>query len=142
MNKKTAPVIEPLFQFNKQCEEAIELYTKAFGAKLTYLGRYGNADPKDLPPKYNEEDADLIFHAQMMIGNQRILMADNLFNDLPMGHTVFPVMTFETADDVKAALNILLDGATIVNPLSSTTYCTCCVSLIDKFGVYWDLMAE
>jgi len=142
LEKKTIPVIEPLFQFDRQCEEAIELYKKAFGATLTYLGRYANADPKDLPPKYDEKDANFIFHAQMMIGSQRILMCDNLFNDLPRGYTVFPVMMFKTANEVKTAFGVLSDGATIINPIGSTTYCACCVSLIDKFGVYWDLMAE
>jgi len=137
---KSTPVIEPLFQFDRQCEQAIELYKRAFGAEVIYLGRYGDADPQDRPAKYNEDDTNLIFHAQMRIGNQRIMLADNLFNDLPRGHSVYPVIQFKTDEEVKAAFDVLSDGATIINPISSTTYSSACGSLVDKYGIFWDLM--
>jgi len=142
-NKKTAILIEPMFQFNRQCEQAIELYKKAFGANVAVFLRYSDADPKDLPPKYNAEtDSNLVFHAQLLIGNQRVMLCDNMFNELQPGHTVYPVMMFKTADEVKVAYNALVEGATITTPMDSTTYSACVVSLVDKFGVHWDLMAD
>jgi len=139
--KIAAPKIEPMLQFNRQCTEAIELYKKAFGAEVVYLGSYASANPKDLPPKYNPQtDANLVYHAQLMIGSQRIMLCDNLFNDTQPGHTVYPVMQFKTAAEVKSAFEIMKDGATIVNSPYSTTYCECCCTLVDKFGVFWDLM--
>jgi len=140
-NKKTTASIDPMFQFDRQCAQAIELYKKAFGAKIAAFLRYADANPKDLPPKYNAEtDSNLVFHAQLLIGNQRIMLCDNVFNELQPGHTVYPVMMFKTADEVKAAYNVLADGATITTPIGSTTYSACVASLIDKFGVHWDLM--
>jgi PhnB protein len=140
-DKKPAPLIEPMFQFDRQCEQAIELYKKAFGAKVAAFIRYADADPKDRPPKYdNEKDANLVYHAQLIIGNRRILLCDNLFNDLPRGHSVYPVIMVKTADEVKSAYNVLLDGAEIITPMVSTTYSACVVSLVDKFGIFWDLM--
>jgi len=78
----------------------------------------------------------------MMIGSQRILLCDNLFNDLPRGHSVCPVVMFKTADEVKAAYHALADGATVISPPGKTTYSPCVVSFIDKFGIHWDLIAE
>ena len=136
-----APKIEPMLQFNGQCADAIELYKKAFGAELAYLGTYASANPKDLPPKYNPaNDANLVYHAQLMIGSQRVMLCDNLFNDQPAGHTVYPVIQFKTAARVMAAYEILKDGAAIVGPPAATTYSECCCSLVDKFGIFWDLM--
>jgi len=142
MTNKRQPEIEPMLQFDRQCEQALEMYKEAFGAEITYLGRYSEADPKDRPPNYNEAngDGDLIFHAQMMIGGRRILMCDNLFNTLPRGHSVGLVVTFKDAEDVKAAFDVLADGATIISPISSTTFTPACGSLVDKFGIFWDLM--
>lgn len=138
MNQKMT--IEPMFTFDRQCEQALELYKKAFGAKVTVLMRFSDANPQDLPPAYNaEKDVNLVFHAQMMIGEQRILLCDNLFNDLPRGTSVYPVMTFETADEVTAAYNALAEDATIINPPTEATY-TFAASLVDKFGIHWDLM--
>ncbi|MCL2573031.1 MAG: hypothetical protein FWE34_00590 [Defluviitaleaceae bacterium] len=63
-------LIEPLLQFNRQCEQAIELYEKAFGAEPTYLSRYSDANPQDLPPNADiKKDMDLIFHSQMMMAS-------------------------------------------------------------------------
>ena len=136
-------MIETLFQFDRQCEQAIELYKEAFGAELILLMRYHEANPKDLPPKYNAQtDSDLVYHAQMMFGDRRILLCDNLFNDLPRGHSVYPVATLKTADEVKAAFDILSDGATIVSSPIATTYCSCVCTLVDRYGIFWDLMAE
>ena len=142
-DKKTAPSIEPMFQFDRQCEQAIELYKKAFGAKVIALIRYSEANPQDLPSKYDDKkDSNLIYHAQMMIGGQRILLCDNLFNDSPRGHSVYPVTIFKTADEVKAAYNVLAAGATIISAISSTSYSACVASLVDKFGIFWDLIAD
>ena len=142
-NKNATPSIELLLAFNRQCEEAIELYKKAFGAELTYLGRYSEADPQDRPPVYDaEKDANMIFHAQMKLGSQNILLCDNLDDSLPGGGMTHPVALFKTTDEVKAAYEILADGATNITPPTKTTYCKCCASLTDKFGVYWDLMTD
>lgn len=58
------------------------------------------------------------------------------------GNTVSLVITFETAEEVKEAFDLISDGAIILSPISSTTYSSCFVSLIDKFGVRWELMTE
>jgi len=137
---KTAPVIEPMLQFDRQCEEAIELYKKAFGANVIVFMRFSDADPKDWSSD-SPDDQNLIYHAQLMIGNQRILLCDNLFNELPRGHSVYPVITFQTANEVQAAYDVLLDGATVITPIGETTYCACVATLVDKFGIHWDLMA-
>jgi PhnB protein len=141
VEKKTAPLIEPMLTFDRQCEQAIELYQEAFGAKVAMLMRYSDATPQDRPSNCDDEkDLNLIFHAQMTIGSQRILLCDNLFNDLPRGHSVYPVVMFKTDDEVKSAYKVLAGGATIISPPNSTTFSSCCASLIDKFGVHWDLM--
>jgi len=137
----TSPTLEPMLQFDRECEQALEMYMQAFGATVTYMGRFKDADPKDRPPCYNEEkDAHLIYHAQMMIGGKRILLCDNLFNNLPRGHSVAMVALFSTADEVKTAYSILAEGGTIVSPITSTTFTSACGTLVDKFGICWDIM--
>ena len=60
---KPVPRIEPLLYFDRQCEEAIELYKKAFDAKLTYLERYSDVSETGLPSKFDaKKDSELIYH--------------------------------------------------------------------------------
>jgi PhnB protein len=134
---KAEPRIEPLFYFDRQCEEAIGLYKKAFGAELTYLSRYSDVSD-DLPLNYDaKKDSELIYHAQIKIGNQRIMLCDNLFFDLPKGHSASFVAMFHTFDKVKIVYDALADGATILSPLTNENLCG---DLVDKFGIHWSIM--
>lgn len=52
------------------------------------------------------------------------------------------VVTFESVDEVKDAYSMLSVGGSDIVPLKETTYSTCMVSLVDRFGVRWELMTE
>lgn len=58
------------------------------------------------------------------------------------GNSVSIVITFESARKVMNAFEILNENATIISPVQSTTYSSCFVSLIDRFGIRWELMTE
>ena len=136
---KTSPRIEPLLYFDRQCEKAIELYVKAFDAKLTFLMRFSDIPEKDWPLNFDaNKDLQLIYHAQIKIGNQRILLCDNLFNDLPRGHSASFVVMFNNADEIMPVYDILADGATILS--SSDNEENNGGPIVDKFGIHWDLI--
>jgi len=134
-------VIEPLINFNGQCEEAIEMYKKAFEAELVVFMRYSDADPKDLHNEMSdsgtEANKNLIYHAQLKIGNQKLLLCDTVASNFSKNGSIHLAVTFDTAEQVKTAFTVLSDGAKIIEPLHKTAYCSCIGTLIDKFGVYW-----
>lgn len=130
--------VTPNFHFTGNCKQAIELYKTAFGAEVKLLLCNSDANPQDWQ---SDADSDFVYHAELMIGNQRIMMSDTSAA-LPAGNLVSLVLTFETADEVKAAFEKVADGCVIIEPMTSTTYSSCFVSLIDKFGMRWELMTE
>jgi len=89
-----------------------------------------------------DEQKNLIYHAEMLIGNQRVFFSDIMEFDLSKGISLFLAIIFEDAESVKRAYEILEDGSTIIYPMKSTTYSSCFVSLVDKFGFRWVLMTE
>lgn len=135
-------IVAPNFHLNGQCEEAISLYKKAFDAEIMSLLRYGDADPRDWQTPLTDRQKNLIYHAEMRIGNQRIMLSDILDFDLQRGNSLFLTITFPDARGVKEAYEILKDGGQIVYPMKNTTYSSCIVSLIDKYGFRWVLMTE
>ena len=135
-------IVTPNFHLNGQCEEAISLYKKAFDAEIMSLLRYGDADPRDWQTPLTDRQKNLIYHAEMRIGNQRIMLSDILDFDLQRGNSLFLSITFPDARGVKEAYEILKDGGQIVYPMKNTTYSSCIVSLIDKYGFRWVLMTE
>jgi len=135
-------IVTPCINLNGRCEEAMALYEKAFGATTRFMMRYSDADKRDWNKPLTDDQKRMIYHAEMFIGNQRIMFSDIVEFDLSKGISLFLTLTFEDAVSVKRAYEVLKEGSTIVYPMVSTTYSTCFVSVIDKFGVRWGLMTE
>jgi PhnB protein len=135
-------IVTPGINLASQCEEAMALYKKAFGATTQFIISYAEADPRDWDRPLTDAQKRLVYHAEMLIGTQRIMFSDIIEFDLVRGTSVFLTITFEDAPSVKRAYEILQEGGTIVSPMVSTTYSSCFVSLIDKFGIRWVLMTE
>jgi len=135
------PKFTPCISFRGQCSQAIELYKEAFGAKVRELVRYGEADPKDFQCK--DEEKDFVFYSEIMIGRNRFSLGDDslgIYDDGKSNKISF-LIEFESDDALNVAYKALSDGATILTPMSSTTYCTAYVVLEDKFGISWQLMS-
>jgi len=133
--------VTPNLHFNGQCKQAIQLYREAFDAQVKTLLCESDANPKDWVAADNTKD--LVYHCEMFIGDQRIMLNDSTdINNQSLNHTMSLVITFDSADAVKKAHSLLADGCTVVHPMQSTTYSACFVSLIDRFGMRWELMTE
>jgi len=134
-------IVTPNFHFLGNCMEGIELYKKVFGAKILCVLKNKDANPIDYTSdsKYSE----YVYHAEIMIGETRIMMSDiTEKNEHIPGNSLSLVVTFDTADEVEKAFSLLNGDAVIITPMKSTTYSSCFVSLIDKFGMRWELMTE
>lgn len=133
--------VTPNLHFNGQCKQAIQLYREAFGAQVKTLLCESDADPNDWVA--TEDTKDLIYHCEVFIGGQRIILSDSADLQAEIrNHTMSLVITFDSSEEVKSAFSRLSDGCTIVHPMQSTTYSSCFVSLIDRFGMRWELMTE
>ena len=135
-------VITPNFNFSGQCEEAIKLYQKAFHGEIKCLL---------YDPPVAEEDAAMgsdsagnryVYHAELLIGGQRIMMADN--RDVPFAPSgsLSLTVTMDTKEEVLRAFDVLKEGCEILYPVHRTSYSSCMGSLYDKFGFRWVIMTE
>jgi len=129
------PIVTPNFNFAGQCEEALYLYERAFHAHISRLIRNRDVRPDNAA-------GHLIYHAEMLIGDQRIMASDNM--DLPFNPSLSLslTVTMDTKEEVLQAYEILKEGGKIVYPPESTLYSSCFVSLTDRFGFRWVIMTE
>lgn len=135
-------IITPNFNFAGRCEEAVALYQKAFDAKPGCLLRYSDADRSDWDKELTPEQKNYIYHAELFIGSQRIMMCDNMDVDLVKSTALSLTVTFDTKEEVKKAYEVLKEGSETIYQMKSTTYSSCMVVFIDKFGFRWGLMTE
>ena len=139
-------IVEPILIFAGQANQAISLYEKAFGAKLKEKILFSEANLEDWQCK--EEEKDLVYHAQIKIGKQVLMIADDCeaaangnVETSAKPFFIELVVQFDSDNELKAAYDVLSNGGTITAPLCSQTYCSLTCALVDKFGGRWQLMS-
>jgi len=135
-------IVTPNFQFSGNCKEAIKLYEKAFETKVNRIIYYSKAKSKDFCIELTEEQKTYVYHAEMKIGTQRIMLSDIIQFEIKKGNSLFLTITFNRKEEVEKTFGILKENGEILIPLRNTTYSSCVGTLIDKFGIRWGLMTE
>ena len=69
-------------------------------------------------------------------------MCDNLDVPFQKSTALSLVITFDTKEEVIKAYDVMQEGSETIYPMHSTTYSSCEVALIDRFGFRWGLMTE
>ncbi len=132
----------PNLNFSGQCREALHAYEKAFQGQITCLITYGEANDPAYLPLLREDQLDYVYHAELVLGNQRIIMSDHV--DLPLQpcYTNFLTVMFDRVADVKRAYAALQEGSATIYPMEKTAYSACRVAFVDRFGIRWGIMVE
>ena len=133
--------LEPYLLFNGNCEEAIEFYKKALGAKVEMLIRYDESPdpppPEMVPPGFEKK----VMHVSCTIGGARLMASDD-----PMARKAFGgfslSLSVPDAASVDRAFNALAEGGPAVMPPGKTFWSPRFGMLTDKFGVGWMIGVE
>jgi PhnB protein len=129
--------IEPYLFFEGRCEEAIEFYQQALGARVEFMMRYAESPepPPDgqLPPG----SADKIMHASVHIGGALVMMSDGLCSGEGSFKGFSLSLDCPDADSAREAFAALADGGQVVMPLTRTFWAPLFGMVNDRFGVSW-----
>jgi len=114
-----------LQMYLKNSVEAVEMYQKAFDAKLLYESK-------------NEDGSYL--HAELDAFGQVLAISEAL-DERKIGNTMQFCFHFGEGNEeiVKRAYEVLKDGAKIDYPLGPCFFSSCMFGIVDKFGVDWCL---
>ena len=134
--------ITPTLNFGGNCREAIQMYEKAFEGKITCLVTYGEANDPAYMPLLSEEQKDYIYHAELVLGNQRIIMSDHIDIEFSVCYSNFLTIMYDTKEEVQRTYEIIKEGSKTIYKMEATPYSSCRVVLVDKFGIRWGIMTE
>ena len=134
--------IQPYLFFDGRCDEAIEFYTKAVGAKVQLVMRYKECPDPSAVGKFPPEMLDKIMHASMTIGNSTVLLSD--------GHCTGKMyflgfsLSLSVPSDAEAdrVFNALSEGGKVGMPLGKTFFSSRFGMLTDRFGVGWMVLVQ
>ena len=139
--------VVPFLNFAGQANQAMELYVKAFGARIIVRLTYADMNPADAINEMKDEHKGFIGYSEVEIKGQIVSLYDDsnaAENYTEVSGNAFSIdllVHFDSDDELKTAYEILGDGGTITTPLMSQTYCSLTCGLIDKFGGRWQLMS-
>lgn len=132
----------PTLNFGGNCREAIHLYEKAFRGRISCLITYGEADDPAYNPLLKEGQKEYIYHSELVLDGQRIIMSDHVDIEFQTCYSNFLTVMFDTAQEVQQAYEIMKEGSKTIYPIEATPYSACRVVFVDKFGIRWGIMTE
>lgn len=132
----------PTLNFGGSCRDAIQTYEKAFQGKISCLITYGEAQDPAYLPLLKEDQMDYIYHSELVLGDQRIIMSDHVDIEFQTCYSSFLTLMYETKEEVQRAYEVLKEGSKTIYPMEATPYSACRVVFVDRFGIRWGLMVE
>jgi PhnB protein len=126
--------------FNRNCEEALKAYEKAFDTKAAHIQKYGDMPPNPAFP-IEENDLNLILHSRLVIEGVEVMCADS--RQTPeAGSNMYISLTTSNDELVKRAWDTLKDGGKVSMELTPSFFARLHGNLQDKFGVNWMFTLE
>lgn len=126
--------VEPYLNFDGRCEEALEFYKKALGAKVDMLMRFKEAPDQSMVTPQSKEK---VMHAAVHVGDTQILMSDGRCGGGAKFDGFSLAVTANDAAEAEKMFNALADGGQVRMPLAETFFSPRFGMVADKFGVGW-----
>jgi PhnB protein len=129
-------LIQPYLFFSGNCEEALQFYRTAIGAKVEMILRFKESPepppPGIMPPNWGEK----IMHASLNIGGARVMASDGCNEST--GFNGFS-LSLSLPDETSAqnAFSALAEGGSVAMPLGKTFWSPCFGMVTDRFGIAW-----
>ncbi|MFO1063567.1 MAG: VOC family protein [Pirellulales bacterium] len=132
----SAIALQPYLFYSGRCQEAIDFYQQALGAKTVFRMLFSES-PDPVPPGMLQAGFEnKIMHATIQIGQVTILVSDSC-DDRPKFDGFRLALMFENADHATAAFNALAVDGKIEMPLTKTFWSPWFGMVTDKFNVGW-----
>ena len=130
--------VQPYLFFDGKCEEALDFYKSALGAKVDMMLRFkDNPEPQAGGPGCGAGSEDKVMHAAFRVGETLIMASDGMAGGKPefKGFSLSVTAKDEAeADRLFAALG---KGGQVQQPLTKTFFSPRFGMVADKFGVGW-----
>ena len=134
--------ITPTLNFGGCCREAIQLYAEAFNGTISCMVTYREANDPAYLPLLREDQLDYIYHAELLLGHERIIMSDHADIDFTVCYSNFLTIMYDTKEEVQRAYALMKEGSTTIYEMAATPYSSCRVVFVDRFGIRWGIMTE
>jgi PhnB protein len=131
--------IQPYLSFEGRCEEAIEFYQGAIGAKVEMMMRFKDAPDQSMTTAANK---DKVLHSCIRVGDSAVMASDGECAGKASFQGIMLSLNVANEAEAKKAFAALGQGGQVEMPLSQTFFSPSFGMLTDRFGVRWAVVAE
>ncbi len=130
-------VVQPYLFFNGRCEEALEFYRKALGARVEMIMRFKESPeppkPGMVPPGFENK----IMHVSFQIGQATIMASDGCSTEKPNFQGFSLSLSVPDEPAANRAFAALAEGGQVRMPLTKTFWSPRFGMVEDRFGIGW-----
>lgn len=131
--------VQPYIFFDGKCEEALEFYKDAIGAKVDMMMRFKEApDQSQMQPNTGEK----VMHAAFHVGTTQVLASDGHCAGKPSFQGFGLALNAKNDAEAEKLFTAVGKGGQVLQPLTKTFFASKCGMVTDKFGIMWMVMAE
>jgi PhnB protein len=125
--------------FNGRCEEALEFYKKALGAKVEMMMRFKEAPEGQCAPGSENK----IMHSSLRVGETVLMASDGMtMQGKPEFKGISLTLNPKTESEAERLFGALSEGGQVQQPLIKTFFSPKFGVLSDKFGVSWMVVVD
>jgi PhnB protein len=131
--------VEAYLNFEGRCEEAVEFYCQALGAKVEAMIPFSDApEGEECPPdEAGNITPDKIMHCGFRIGETMIMASDCRCTGKTSFEGFSLTLNLETEAEADKYFAALEDGGKVEMPLAKTFWSPKFGVVVDRFGVSW-----
>jgi len=134
--------VQPYLFFDGKCEEALDFYKSAIGARVEMMMRFGESpekgDPGHMPP--NSENK--IMHASFKVGDTLVMASDGHCTGKPSFQGFALALTAKDDAEAEKLFGALGKGGQVQQPLVKTFFASKFGMLTDRYGVGWMVITQ
>jgi PhnB protein len=131
--------VQPYIFFDGKCEEALEFYKGAIGAKVDMMMRFKEApDQSQMQPN----TGDKVMHAAFHVGTTQVLASDGHCAGKPSFQGFGLALNAKNDAEAEKLFTAVGKGGQVLQPLTKTFFASKFGMVTDKFGIMWMVMAE
>jgi len=133
---------QPYLFFDGRCEEALDFYQRALGAKPGMVMRWKDAPQPQQQGMVPPGAENKIMHANFQIGDTTIMASDGRCEGKPSIQGFALSLNAATEAEADRLFNALADGGKVQMPMAKTFFSPRFGMVADKFGVGWMVIVE
>ncbi|GHU63698.1 VOC family protein [Clostridia bacterium] len=125
--------------FDGNCREALEFYTKIFQSEAQDIMTYDQMSP-DQNFSVADVDKKKIMYSSIPIFGCHVMFSD-VPSDMPLtkGDNISPTLSSDDKEEIQRIFTALSEGGTVMMPLNKTFWSESFGVVQDKYGIIWQL---